>query len=358
MRFHERVPYTMKTGDKIVVISEDLAEPWDEGFKKFAHSLAEVLGKQNDVLVVNVDRSGVSDDAAVRVPGTKTFFNEDLRNKIRSFSPGKIIYIPSASTTDASFLRALALRFHAPRARIGMVGLQPRRRGRLSWLFVRFTSPHVVFVFSYNTLLSFRHRSIRAEFLPVGIDLSVFRPAEPGEKGMLRGRHGIPDDAFVIMHAGHLSPSRNLQPLARLGSMPGSLVLLVSSTSTHEDTRLREHLESFGVRIIRRIVPIEEFYRLSDCYVFPVEDPYSCAEIPLGVLEALASGIPVMSRPFGGLRDILPDGADLVYWHSEDELVQAARRLRTNGPPGVRSMGEFSWDAVGQRVIEMLEKTH
>ncbi len=354
----ERVPYTMKTGDKIVVISEDLARPWDEGFKKFAHSLAEALGKQNDVLVVNVDRSGVSDDTAVRVPGTKTFFNELLRDKIRSFSPSKIIYIPSASTTSASFLRALALRFHAPRARIGMVGLQPRRRGRLSWLLIRFMSPHAVFVFSYNTLLCFRHRSIRAELLPMGIDLSAFRPAEPGEKGMLRGRYGIPDDAFVVMHAGHLSPSRNLLPLTRLAAMPGLLVLLVSSTSTREDTRLREHLESMGVRIIRRIVPIEEFYRLSDCYVFPVEDPYSCAEIPLGVLEALASGIPVMSRPFGGLRDLLPDGADLIYWHTDEELVQAARRLRANGPPSMRSMGEFTWDEVAQRVIEILERTH
>ena len=348
----------MSTGEKIVVISEDLAEPWDEGFKKFAHSLAEVLEKQNDVLVVNVDRSGVADDRAVRVPGTKTFFSEDLRDKIRSFSPRKIIYIPSASTTSASFLRALALRFHAPRARIGMVGLQPRRRSWISWLQAKFVSPHVVFVFSYNTLLSLQRRSINAALLPMGIDLSVFRPAQSGEKEALRGRYGIPDDAFVFLHAGHLSPSRNLLPLTRLAARPKSLVLLVSSTSTREDTRLREHLESKGVRIIRKIVPIEEYYRLSDCYVFPVEDPYSCAEIPLGVLEALASGIPVISRPFGGLRDLLPDGADITYWHSDEELIHAAKRLQAAGPPEVRNMSEFSWDSVGDRVIEMLEKEH
>jgi glycosyltransferase involved in cell wall biosynthesis len=355
---NEWMETAMPAGDKIIVIAENLAEPWDEGFKKFAHSLAEVLAKQNDMLILNVDRSGVADETALRVPGTRTFFSEVLRQKIRTFAPDKIIYIPSASTTSASFLRAKALRFHAPRAKIGVVGLQPRRRNGLSWTLIKWLAPHVVFVFSYSTLLSLQRRSIRSALLPMGIDLTAFRPAHPGEKESLRKRHAIPADAFVAMHAGHLSPSRNLLPLTLLCAMPGSLVLLVSSTSTREDAPLREHLESKGVRVIRKIVPIEEFYRLSDCYVFPVEDPYSCAEIPLGVLEALASGIPVISRPFGGLRDLLPEGADLVYWQADEELLQAAERFRTAGPPEVRGMSEFSWESVGEKVIETLERTH
>jgi glycosyltransferase involved in cell wall biosynthesis len=346
----------MNAGEKIIVIAEDLAEPWDEGFKKFAHSLAEVLEKQNDVLVINVDRSGVADERAVRVPATKTFLSEDLHDTIRSFSPRKIIYIPSASTTSASFFRALALRLHARRARIGMVGLQPKQCNRLSRLQAKFVSPHVLFVFSYNTLLSLQRRSIKAVLLPMGVDSSVFRPAQPGEKNELRVRHGIPDNEYVFLHTGCISPSRNIIPLTRLAALPGSLVLVAGSTGAREDTRLCEYLESGGVRITRDTIPIEESYRLSDCYVFPVEDPYACSEIPPGVLEALASGIPVISRPVGGLRDLLPAGEDIIYGRSNEELIHAAKQLQAAGPPKVRRMNEFSWESVADKVLEMLEK--
>ncbi|MFH1754369.1 MAG: glycosyltransferase family 4 protein [Candidatus Latescibacterota bacterium] len=348
----------MNSGDKIVIISEDLAEPWDEGFKNFAHSLAVALHRQHNVLMINVDRSGKSPDAGGRVPGTRTFFSTALRQKIRSFSPHKIIYIPSASTTSASFVRAAALRCHAPRAAVAMAGLQPRRRNWFSWLLIKWLAPHVVLTLSYRTLLSFERRSIRAALLPLGIDPSVFRPAAPGEKRELRGRYGLPDDAFVFLHAGHLSPSRNLLPLTRLADMRDSLVLLVSSTSTPDNARLRRQLEGKGVRVIREVVAIEEFYRLSDCYVFPVEDPYSCAEVPLGVLEALASGIPVLSRPFGGLRDLFPQGKDIIYWNSPAELVHAAEILRGGGSLQVRDMSAYSWDAVADKTIEILQGIH
>ncbi|NIM20010.1 MAG: glycosyltransferase [Candidatus Latescibacteria bacterium] len=344
----------MKAGSRIVVISEDLAEPWDEGIKNFAYSIGEAFKKESDVLLVNVDRSGIGSETALRIPGTKTFFNPTLRKALREFSPDTILYVPSPSATSSSFLRSFALRRHVPGAVVGMVGLMPRRHARFIKPFLKRLAPHVLFVPSYKSLLFFKRLSINAELLPVGVDRKRFRPAGSAEKTALRKRHKIDERAFVFLHVGHLSPRRNLLALSRLLEIPDSEIILVGSTSTYEDRQLRNHLESRGVRVIREYVLVEELYRLSDCYVFPVEDADGCVEMPLSVLEALASGLPVLTTPFGGLVDFLSEGDDVRFWRSEAELVLSAEKVRTGHSPSVRSVNSYSWDAIADRVVAVL----
>ena len=103
---------------RIVVVSEDLAPPWDEETGKFAWSVGRALAMDNDVRLINVDRSGTGGEHETirRVPGTRTFMTPSLRREIRSFSPDAVLYVPSSSSTIGSFVRAYALRRHAPSA--------------------------------------------------------------------------------------------------------------------------------------------------------------------------------------------------------------------------------------------------
>jgi glycosyltransferase involved in cell wall biosynthesis len=212
---------------------------------------------------------------------------------------------------------------------------------------------------SYKSLLYLNRLSVAGDVIPVGVDLTDFRPAskDDNEKAMLRRRHQVSPDAYVYLHIGHLSPHRNLDILATLAADPGAEVIVIGSTSTPQDDAVRAAMESAGVRVIREVMPVEEFYRLSDCYVFPVHDATGCVEIPLSVLEALASGLPVLSRPFGGLRDFLPAGDDLRYWDSHEELAAAAAALRANGHPQIRDMRPFSWERIAERILFALENT-
>jgi glycosyltransferase involved in cell wall biosynthesis len=351
---------------RIVIVSEDLVEPWDEGIKKFTASIGRALEGDHPVRMINVDRSGLAasrngppgagrlSDGIRDVPGTRTFIHPRLRHEVASFAPEVVIYVPSPSSTVASFLRAFALRRHWPRARQGMVALIPRRHPARLKPLLNGTSPDVIFVPSYASLLHLCDLSLPGEVLPVGVDFDQFRPAQAGEKSALRQAHGIPPDAYVYLHVGHLSPHRNLRVLARLAEEPGTCVVVVGSTSTPEDARLRGELEAAGVRVVRQFVPVEEFYRLCDCYVFPVVHGEGSVEIPLSVIEALASGVPVVSRPFGGLRDFVAPGDDVRYAESDEDLVRLARALRSGVAPPRRDLRAFAWRAVAERMVAKL----
>jgi glycosyltransferase involved in cell wall biosynthesis len=340
---------------KIAVISEDLAEPWDEGIKKYTFSVAEALRSEMPVLLLNVDRSGVDGKAAERVGGSRTFLSSELRGRLRAFDPDFVLYVPSPSSTQASFFRAAALRRHVPRAKSAMVAMIPRKHGRIWRPYLRLTAPDLIFVPSYATLLYFERMGLRGEAVPPGVDPECFRPPRGEERAELRARHGIDEGTFLYLHVGHISRKRNLLALGALAEQPGAGVIVIGSTSTPEDASLRSELEAIGIRVIREYVKVEEYLRMADCYVFPVEDTEGCIEFPLGVLEALASGLPVLATPFGGLRDFLPEGPDLLYWSDRGELRERSEAIRKSPRPEIRDLEDFTWKSVASRLLEKLE---
>ena len=64
---------------KICFISEDLARPLDEGFKKFVYSLMKALCGEHEVL--GLSRKGLSggDCGVEKMPMNKLFLNRRLR---------------------------------------------------------------------------------------------------------------------------------------------------------------------------------------------------------------------------------------------------------------------------------------
>lgn len=342
----------MKRNRRIVVVSEDLAEPWDEGIKKLTFQLARELAKENELLLLNVDRSGVNGGTAVRIPGTRSFMNRELYSRIRAHRPDGVLYVPSPSNTIWSYLRCGVLRRLAPGARIGMIALIPREHRGWTRRVVRTLAPDMTWVPSYRSLLRLSRLSTPGEVLPVGVDLGEFRPPGEGEKLELRKRYGVEADAFVCLHVGHLSRKRNVGTLRALTAH--AEVVVIGSTSTPEDVSLRSDLEAAGVTVIRKKVDVADYYRLADCYVFPVEDHEGCVELPLSVIEALACGLPVVSTPFGGLRDFFIEDKDFAYWSTIEELSQAVAALRKEGPPKIRSVSEFGWSVIAKRILDRL----
>jgi glycosyltransferase involved in cell wall biosynthesis len=126
---------------------------------------------------------------------------------------------------------------------------------------------------------------------------------------------------------------------------------MVAPAATADDA-LASEITSIGIRPLPVAEASPEIYRLADCFVFPSTNETDAVEFPMSILASLSCGVPVLSTPFGGLRDFLPEGDDLRYWNTTDELVQLAQGL-INGPPvRVRAVEEFSWDEIAKRIVD------
>jgi glycosyltransferase involved in cell wall biosynthesis len=341
---------------RIAVVSEDLRPPWHEEIQKFAWSVGRALATDHDVMQIDVGRAGSdgAEEADRRIRRTRGFMSRSLRRELRSFSPDAVLYVPAASATMGGFLRCLSLRRHVPHAALGMAALVARRHAGAAGPLLRAAAPDVLFVSSYRSLLQTRLLSLSGELVPTGFDPSTFRRPHPGEREMLREAYGITPGSYVCLHVGPVIPGRNLSSLIPLAGEPGSSVIVVTGGGRSPDGRLRAGLERAGVRVLDDRASVSEWYHAADCFVFPVQDGAEEVEVPPGVFEALASGVPVVSTPFGGLRDFLQAGEDLHYIERGNELLDAVSRLRERGTAAVRPMDAYTWERIARRIVEVL----
>ena len=104
------------------------------------------------------------------------------------------------------------------------------------------------------------------------------------------------------------------------------------------------------------IETIEEVFRLADGYVFPTVNYMSAIEIPLSVLEAMATNLPVATMAFGGIPDLFEDGGGLFICHSEDEFIRKSHMMLEKPEPATRDLViNLSWDQVAAEIVEKIE---
>jgi len=341
---------------RIAVFSERLRAPYDEGIKNVATHLMEALAAEHEVLALT--SQGV-DDARLglrNVDCNRLLLSGRLGGLIRRFQPQAIVYVPTACATPFALARARVLRRYGGGARTALLTLQRRRYTAWGRAWMRRLTPDLVLAHSRRTAGALAALGCHTALLPPAVDTQRFRPAATSEqKASLRARYGIPGAAQVVTHVGHLKGKRNLAQLLELQAQPGYHVVVVGSSSTEQDTALKEALRGAGVTLIDTYVErIEDIYHLSDVYLFLAEDETAAIEVPLSVLEALACNLPVVSTPFGGLPDFFAEGSGLYYWHAQTELktlVQAA----VSAPCATRGLVEArTWPAAAAALVALL----
>jgi sugar transferase (PEP-CTERM/EpsH1 system associated) len=154
----------------------------------------------------------------------------------------------------------------------------------------------------------------RVETICNGVDLARFRP-DPSQRARLRAELGWDEDACVIGWVGRMEPVKNPVGLARAfvrlcerdtpGAQNARLVMIGGGSRVEE---VRECLDAAGLGD-RAWLPgpsddIPGLLRAMDLFVLP-----SLAEgISNTILEAMASGLPVVATRVGGNAELVADG--------------------------------------------------
>jgi glycosyltransferase involved in cell wall biosynthesis len=136
--------------------------------------------------------------------------------------------------------------------------------------------------------------------IPNGVDLDRF---SPGDRGEARRRLGLPADARVLLFAANSTRSNEFKDFATLEralERLGSEVIAVSVGEAGESRRIG----SAELRMVEPQSDLTPWYRAADLYVHPAR----ADTFPTTVLEALASGLPVVASAVGGIPELVMEG--------------------------------------------------
>lgn len=216
------------------------------------------------------------------------------------------------------------------------------------WLS-RFTDEQIcINVEDYQHAQRFKAR--RVDYIPgAGIDLDRVRQISVVDVNQKKAELGIDAGKKVLLSAGELIKRKNHETIIKaLAKIQDLSVIYVICGHGELDEYLHELAKSLGVenqvRFLGYRSDILELYKIADLYVFP-----SYQEgLPMALLEAMASGLPVVCSDIRGSRDLME--ADL----SGDKTV---RWKQGSGGAMVREADDV--EAYAEAIRELLKnKSH
>ena len=167
--------------------------------------------------------------------------------------------------------------------------------------------------------------------VPFGVDRAFFSESPvAGARERWRRDWRIPEDAFVVLHVGSTVDRKNvplvIQTVARLRQQTDAYLLQVGGRFTAEQEQLIDRLDLR--KYVRSVAAADETtlrraYRVADVLLFP--SLYEGFGFP--VLEAFASGLPVVTSGAGGLKEVGGDAAIVVEGRDPGAYMEALERL-------------------------------
>jgi len=321
----------------VMLVTNLLKEPFDEGAKVVAKHMASELG---DILRERFSMI------------TKSPLSLSTINKLVKVKPDYIIYLPEQSITFNSFLRAKFMSIFSGK-KVIMISTQPREYNNFQKSIIRKLQPYKIFVQSKELKKSLETIGLTdVEVNTWGVDTKKFRQVSKREKSRLRKKYGIPAEGKVFLHFGHLKEKRNLDELEWIiRADKNNHVLIVCSTTTQQSRKVKENLESKGFNFITEFIDQnQELYQLADYYVFPTTDRTSAIEFPLSVFEALACGLPVFHKNFGPLKKIFQEKYSNVREYSNPEELTNPRFTDSNKFP----IQDYSWNIPINNILQAI----
>ncbi len=337
------------------------------GTEVFVHELADVLAKENQVIVFQAGvpiknahyqtgkvGSFSAPKATPSLPEThllKRFFLDPTKLKqliftlqclpaILRFKPD-IIY-PTDSGWQALICSLLARLTGAKLVIAGHSG--PGWDDRWNLL----VKPHLFVAFTKRQLRWAVGATIWQQsfsLIPSGVDLARFKPA--GKKF-----HTLLEHPITLMVAASTPAKRVGQGIRAVASLKaGSLLLLGTGP-------LDEQLDELGYKLLGNTrflhttvtsAEMPEYYRAADVFALCSE---SSEAFGTSYLEALASGLPIVATDDASRHEILMDAA--VYVHDVDDkyeyanaITKALRSKNKLSRVALARARDFSWDKIG-----------
>jgi phosphatidylinositol alpha-1,6-mannosyltransferase len=209
---------------------------------------------------------------------------------------------------------------------------------------------------------------VQCRVVPYGVDVKQFHPQDTA--GEIRRRHGIADSEALILTVQRLWARKGVTTFLDAAAtvakaIPSARFVIIGDGP--ERAALERHAAALGVaervtfagRKPNHELPV--YYAAADVFAF-----HTLHEgLGIVLLEALASGCPVVTTAAGGTLDIVSDGDTGLVVPPGDANAFANAVIRVLGEPSLKAAlrvrarrtaeTEFDWDVVAGRYLEVFE---
>ncbi len=206
-------------------------------------------------------------------------------------------------------------------------------------------------------LKSSRHQEIGVIYN--GVYTDIFKPLE----------NPTLHENFTILCASRLSRRKGfnyvIDAFAKIYKKYPSLRLTIAGGEGNAEGELKEQVKKLGlenlVHFTGLVTPNTEFvihHRASDVFVLPSDNE----GMSNNMLEAMASGMPIIMTPTGGADELIDEGVNgyIVKFKDSGDIAEKLEKL-INDPALTKSMGiesrkiaeKMSWENVAQKYAEV-----
>jgi len=204
--------------------------------------------------------------------------------------------------------------------------------------------------------------------IPNGVDLAEFTPDNKKVyRGEIRARYKISATDFVFLFIGNFFKRKGLrfvlEAFSKIAKKNFKLLIV-----GHDNINLSRFMRLVNdLRIGENVIftggtsLINQFYAAGDAFVFPsVYEPFG-----LVIIEAMASGLPVITAQSVGAAEIIENGVNgILVEKSYDVETLAQKMLEIEKNSALRNTitinarqtaQKYSWDLIAQRTLELYQ---
>ena len=172
------------------------------------------------------------------------------------------------------------------------------------------------------------------------VDSKLFkRSVTDDEKKEIRSNYGIKDNEFVLLFTGRLTAEKGVKELISAMQLikNENVKLLIVGSSVNAlkvKTTFEQELEQMIENIKEKVIftgfvnydEIYKMYAIADIAVLPSiwDDP-----APLTIIEALVSGLPIITTRSGGIPEYATDGSAIILERDNNLVNNIAKSIET-----------------------------
>jgi UDP-glucose:(heptosyl)LPS alpha-1,3-glucosyltransferase len=203
----------------------------------------------------------------------------------------------------------------------------------------------------------------RIRLVPNGVDLLRFAPPSPKLRSQLREQFGF-SGKTVFLFAAHNPRLKGLGPLLQafsraLGKEPGLFLVVLAKPAAEYRRFVQRHDLQHAVVFPGLVSDVTPWFSAADAFVLPTF--YDACS--LTVLEACASGLPVITTKSNGASELLTDGREGRIIEKAEDIPALTTALLELANPDVRARRrEHALELAGrcglERNVSELEKVY